>query len=70
MIQVKRIIKTIIYNRFTIGLSILMLSLGLVASELNEETQAHLREAEIALENLDYKMVIQKYTDAVKTCKN
>ncbi|HJL92335.1 MAG TPA: tetratricopeptide repeat protein, partial [Woeseiaceae bacterium] len=54
------------FNRFNVGLFSLMLSIGLIASELNDETQAHLREVEIALENLDYKMVIQKYIDATK----
>ena len=67
MIRVKKIIKSMTFNRFNTGLFILMLSAGLIASELNEETQAHLREAEIALENLDYKMVIQKYLDATRS---
>jgi len=67
MIRVKKIIKSMTFNRFNTGLFIFLLSIGLIASELNEETQAHLREAEIALENLDYKMVIQKYIDATRS---
>ena len=66
MVRVKKIIKSMTFNRFNVGLFSLMLSIGLIASELNDETQAHLREVEIALENLDYKMVIQKYIDATK----
>ncbi|MDA9109493.1 tetratricopeptide repeat protein [Woeseiaceae bacterium] len=63
----KNITKSIIYVRLNVIFFISLLCFDLFAQEVNQTTQAHLREAEVALENYNYKKVAAAYEDAANS---
>ena len=63
----KNITKSIIYVRLNVIFFISLLCFDLFAQEVNQTTQAHLREAEVALESYNYKKVAAAYENAANS---